>query len=446
MLPLNQAPKIITKPPGPNAKAILERDKNIISPSYTRSIPLVVKEAKGALVRDVDDNIYIDFTAGISVLNVGHAHPKIVEAIKKQAEKFTHFAGLDYYYENQVELAEKLVKITPGKFAKRVFYANSGAEASECAFKLARWHAHGKKPRMISFIGSFHGRTMGALSLTPQKTTHRKYFAPLVPGPTYVPYADCYHCKFKLTYPECDLWCLGFLEDVVLKTYCPPEEVAGIFVEPIVGGGGVIIPPPEYLPKLKKLCEKYGFLFIADEVQSGLCRSGKWFALDHWGVEPDIIYVAKSLASGLPLGAVISKAEIMEWEPGAHASTFGGNAIACASALATLQIMEENKLAERSTKIGSYMVKRLNEMKEEFEIIGDVRGKGMFIGVELVKDRKSRKPASEETNNIVFRAFEKGLIILTAGPNVLRIIPPLTIEQELVDKGLELLEETIKMT
>ncbi len=338
-------------------------------------------------------------------------------------------------------LAEKLVEITPGNFEKRVFYGNSGAEAVEAAFKLVRWHT--RRPRMLAFIGAFHGRTFGALSFTASKPVQRKFFAPLVPGVTHVPYPYCFRCPFKQEFPECNFWCIDFIKEFVLEKYVPAEEVAAIIFEPIQGEGGYIVPPDGYFQRLKKLCDEYGILMIDDEIQAGMGRTGKWFAIEHWGIEPDVITVAKGIASGFPLGAAIARAEIMDWERGAHASTFGGNPVSCRAALAVIEIIEEENLLENAAKLGDYIVKRFNELKEDHPIIGDVRGKGLMIGIEFIKDVKTKEPAKKEATEIMMRSWRKGVAVVTCGISTLRIMPPLTITKELIDAGLEVIIKNI---
>jgi len=434
-------PYIKVPPPGPKAKKLLERDEKVISPSYVRFYPLVLERAYGCILEDVDGNKYIDFNSGLAVMSVGHSHPKVVEAVKSQVEKLIHYSNTDFYYEESVALAEKLVEITPGNFEKKVFYGNSGAEAVEAAFKLVRWHT--RKPRMLAFIGAFHGRTFGALSFTASKPVQRKFFAPLVPGVTHVPYPYCFRCPFRQEFPECNFWCIDFIKEFVLEKYVPAEEVAAIIFEPIQGEGGYVVPPEGYFQRLKKICDEYGILMIDDEIQAGMGRTGKWFAIEHWGIEPDVITVAKAIASGFPLGAAIARAEIMNWERGAHASTFGGNPISCRAALAVIDIIEKENLLENAAKLGDYIIKRFNEFKEDHPIIGDVRGKGLMIGIEFIKDAETKEPAKKEANEIMMRSWKQGVAVVTCGISTLRIMPPLTITKELVDAGIEIIFKNI---
>jgi len=435
-----RCPKIKTTLPGPKSKTLINRDEKYVSQSYTRTYPVVIDHANGAYLWDVDGNCFIDFHSGIGVCSTGNCHPKVVEAIKKQADKSIHIASADFYNEPVGKLAEKLSKITPGKEPKRVFFANSGTEAVEAAFKLARYNQ--KKPRNIAFIGAFHGRTMGSLSLTCSKLNQRRYFAPLVPEVTHVPYAYCYRCPFNLSYPKCDIACVKFIEEEILHKVAPADEVAAIFVEAIQGEGGYVVPPPEFLPRLKALAHKYGILFVVDEVQSGMGKTGKMFAMEHWNLTADITMVAKALASGLPLGACIASRELMSWEPGAHSTTFGGNTIACAASLATIELLE-NGLLKNAAKMGDYIMKHLKRMMNEHEIIGDIRGKGLMIGIEFVRDRHTKERASEESNEIANECFRNGLMLLTCGKNSIRFIPPLVITQDTVDQALEIFEKAV---
>ncbi len=435
-------PSIITELPGPKAREVLRKDQEFVSQSYTRVYPLVVKKARGVWVEDVDSNRFLDFTSGIAVCNTGHCHPRVVEAIHRQAERLIHMSGSDFYYDLQSNLAAKLAEVTPGPKNKRVFFGNSGAEAIEAALKLARYHT--KRPRIIAFLGAFHGRTMGALSLTASKVIHEKGFSPLVPGVTHVPYAYCYRCPYHhQTYPGCSIACVEWIREDLFKRSLPPEEVAAIFVEPIQGEGGYIVPPPEFHQKLFELARDFGILFVVDEVQTGMGRTGKMMAIEHWGVTPDIVALAKGIASGMPLGATVSQSEVMDWVPGSHASTFGGNPISCQAALTTIELLEEG-LIENAARLGEYILGQLKGLQKRFPLIGDVRGKGLMIGVELVKDRETKEKAIDERSAIIQACFEKGLLILGCGENVIRLIPPLIITKSEVDTALTILEEVFK--
>jgi len=435
-------PKIVVSPPGPKAREMVKKDERLVSPSYSRFYPLVIESGKGCIVKDVDGNEFIDFNSGLVCLNVGHSHPKVVDAIKKQCDRFLHYSNTDFYYDEVIDLAGKLAEITPGDFKKKVYFGNSGAEAIEAAVKLARWHT--RRQLFIGFISAFHGRTIGALSFTASKPAQRRYFFPLMPGVTHVPYPYCYRCPFKLTYPECHYWCVDFIDEYVLQKYVPPEDTAAILYEPIQGEGGYVVPPPEYPKRLKKLADKHGLLLIDDEVQSGMGRTGKWFAIEHWDVEPDIICSAKGLASGMPLGAVIAKSEVMDWVGGSHASTFGGNPLSCAAAIAVIGVIKEEKLLENATKQGVYIMKRLEELKARSEIVGDVRGKGLMVGLEIVEDKKSKKPAPEKVKEIMMRSWKRGVAVITCGVSTIRIAPPLVINRELIDSALDIIEDTVK--
>jgi 4-aminobutyrate aminotransferase len=435
-------PKIVVRPPGPKAREIVERDARVISQSFVRFYPLVIDGGKGAVLRDVDGNEYIDFNSGLVCLNVGHCHPKVIEAVKRQSDRYLHYSITDFLYREVVDLAEQLVKITPGKRAKKVFFGNSGAEAIEGAAKLARWHM--RRPRFIAFISAFHGRTLGSVSFTASKPVQVRHFFPLVPGVTHVPYPYCYRCPFRLTYPECEYWCVDFIDEYVLQKYVPPEEVAAFVFEPIQGEGGYVAPPDGYFQRLKKLADKYGILMVDDEVQAGMARTGKWWAIEHWSVEPDIICSAKSIAAGLPLSAIISDEKIMDWEGGTHASTFGGNPVSCAAALAVIDVIKSEKLLENATQQGAYVMKRMKELMEESEIIGDIRGKGLMMGVEVVENRDSKKAAAEKANEIMMRCWRRGVALITCGKSTLRIAPPLVITRELVDSALDIITSTIK--
>ena len=437
-----QKAKIVVTPPGPKARELLAKDADLISTSVVRWYPLVAESGSGCVIRDVDGNQYIDFNSGLVVMAVGHSHSRVVNAIKDQSEKLIHYSWTDFYYKPLIDLAEQLRKITPGSFTKKVFFCNSGAEANEAALKMTRWHT--RKPLFIACTGAFHGRTFGTMALTASKPVQRKHFFPLLPEVTHVPYPYCYRCPFGLTYPECKLWCVDFIEEEVLKKYHPPEDTAAMFIEPIQGEGGYVVPPDDYFPRLKRILDKYDILLVDDEIQSGMGRTGKWFALEHWGVTPDVVTIAKALASGLPLGAAIAKEEIMDWEGGSHANTFGGNPVACAAALQVIDIIRDEGLMENATRQGSYLIKRLKEMQTKYPIIGDVRGKGLMASAEFVKDRETKEPAPKETEEIMNKCFKRGLAIITAGKSAMRFAPPLIITRETIDEGLEIFEGAVR--
>ena len=435
-------PRIVVRPPGPKARKLVRRDEASISPSYVRYYPLVIELGRDCVVKDVDGNEYIDFNSGLACLNVGHNHPKVVNAIKNQCDKFLHYSNTDFYYREVVNLAEKMFAITPGRFEKKAYFGNSGAEALEAAAKLSKWHT--RRHQFIAFIGGFHGRTLGTLSLTGSKPVQRRHFFPMLPGITHVPYPYCYRCPFKLSHPDCDYWCVNFIDEQVLRKYVPPEEVAGIVFEPIQGEGGYVVPPPKYFQRLKRLADKYGLLLIDDEVQSGIGRTGRWFAIEHWKIKPDVVCAAKALASGLPLGATVSRARLMDWEGGSHASTFGGTPLACVAALAVIDVIKEERLLENAEKKGNHIMKWLQNLKEEREIVGDVRGKGLMIGIEIVEDKETKKPGADKANEVMLRCWRRGIALITCGVSTLRIVPPLTITRELIDAGLEIIEDVIK--
>ena len=434
-------PVIKTSLPGPNAAALIESDKKHVSPSYTRSYPLVAAKGKGLMIQDPDGNTFLDFTSGIAVCSTGHCHPAVVEAIKEQADQLLHMSGTDFYYPAQTLLAEKLAELASDGGDRRVYFGNSGAEAVEAAFKLARWYT--RRELNIAFLGAFHGRTMGALSLTASKVIQKKHYNPLIPGITHIPYAYCYRCPFNRSYPGCGIECVRWVEDTLFRSTLPPEEVAAIFVEPIQGEGGYIVPPAEFHRELKKLAEKYGILYVADEVQSGMGRTGKMFAMQHFGVQPDIMALAKGIASGMPLGAMVAKSAIMNWEAGSHASTFGGNPVSCSAALATIKLLEA-ELMENAAVQGEYLMGELRKLQESTECMGDVRGKGLMVGVELVKDRESKEPAPEWRNAVVQKAFNKGLLLLGCGENTVRFAPALTVTAEEIDRCLSIFEEALR--
>ncbi|HEY2473027.1 MAG TPA: acetyl ornithine aminotransferase family protein [Terracidiphilus sp.] len=435
-------PKLIGAVPGPKATAAVEADGRLISPSYTRSYPLVAKRGRGTRVEDVDGNEFLDFAAGIAVTSTGHCHPEVVAAIQKQAAELIHISGTDFYNEPLTDLAKKLSAIAPMRGPHRVFYGNSGAEAIECAMKLARYHTG--RQHIIAFLGAFHGRTMGALSLTASKPQQKRRFAPLVPGVTHVRYPYAYRgCTGGPQEEEAfALGCARYIEEKLFKTILPPEEVAAIFVEPIQGEGGYVVAPDNFLRELRAICDKYGILLVADEVQSGAGRTGKWWAIQHSGVEPDIVCMAKGIASGMPLGVCMSKAEIMDWVPGSHASTFGGNPVSIAASLATVDILEREAITN-AAKVGAKMLDRLHGWKKTHALVGDVRGRGLMIGVELVKNKETREPAAELRNRVEMLAFEKGLMILGCGETSIRLCPALIVTEEEATVALDILEEVL---
>src|SRR5246500_3758453 len=436
-------PKIKTALPGPNAKRILAGDEKYISPSYTRSYPLVAKSRRGIIGTDVDGNEFFDFSAGIAVVSTGHCHPDVVAAIQRQAGELIHMSGTDFYYESMVQLASRLSKIAPMKGPHRIYYGNSGAEAIEAALKLARYHT--KRQNAIAFFGAFHGRTMGALSLTASKPQQRRRFAPLVPGVTHVRYPDVYRGCVGGT-QDADNFALGcarFIEEKLFKTVLAPEEVAAIFVEPIQGEGGYVIAPTVFMQELRRICDRHGILLVVDEVQSGVGRTGKWFAVEHTGVEPDIVCMAKGIASGMPLGVTVTRAGVMDWGPGSRASTFGGNPVAIAAALATLDVIEKEHLLENSANVGKHILSRMAEWPSRLKLVGDVRGRGLMIGVDIVKDKVTKEYDAADRDRIVEMAFERGVLFLGCGPSTVRICPALVVTKEEADVAVDVLEECI---
>lgn len=430
------------KLPGPKARALIKRDSAVISPSYPRDLAFVMDHGKGTEVWDVDGNRFLDFGAGIAVVSTGHAHPQVVKAIQDQAEKFIHISS-DFYHESWIELGEKLAEIAPFAEAAVSFMTNSGTESVETAIKLARYHTG--RMNFIGFTGAFHGRTMGAVTFTASKNTYHRGFYPLMNGVVHAPFPDPYHPILdRLPGEDYGKTVVRYIEEQILGHILPPEEVAGILVESIQGEGGYIIPPPGFFPALRELCDKYHILLLADEVQSGMGRTGKWWAIEHFGVEPDIITVAKGIASGMPLGAAIARKSVMDWPRGAHGNTFGGNPLACAAALATINLIE-NEYLENAAKVGEYTLDALHEIMVRHPHIGDVRGLGLMIGVEFVNDRKSKAPHEELRNRITDLAFERGLILLGCGKSVIRIAPPLSVSKAEVDEALTIFEESVTL-
>jgi 4-aminobutyrate aminotransferase len=424
---VDDLPRIVTKLPGPKAQRIIASDARYISPSYTRSYPLVAQRAAGAIVEDVDGNRFLDFSAGIAVTATGHCHPDVVRAIQTQAESLIHMSGTDFYYSLMPDLARKLESLMPGGGAWRCFFGNSGAEAIEAAMKLARYKTG--RWQFIAMQSAFHGRTMGALSLTSSKPVQRRGFGPLVPGVTHIPYANCYRCPFNLEQQTCGTACAAYLEDVVFKTTVNPDEVAAIVIETVQGEGGYVVPPQDFLSGLQDIARKHGILIIADEVQCGMGRTGKMFAFEHFDFHPDIVALAKGIASGMPLGVMMARADVMDWPPGAHASTFGGNPVCLAAAMETVRLLEEQYVANSAT-IGAFMKSRLEELIAKHGAIGDVRGLGLMLGVEIVKDRRSRDKVPAMRDAVVDECFNRGLLLLGAGPSTVRFSPPLMINQE----------------
>jgi len=435
-----KVPDIKTALPGPKAKALIDRDKTVVSPSYTRGYPLVIERGSGAIVEDVDGNTFLDCSAGIAVNATGHSHPDVVRAITEQAQKFLHMSGTDFYYEPQVRLAEALAAIAPIRGGVRSFFGNSGTEAIEACIKLARYTTG--RQNIIAFLGGFHGRTMGSLALTASKVTQRRGFGPLLPGVYHAPYPDTYRCPIGSSPDSCADACIDYLEHQLFAHLVSPDEVAAIVVEPIQGEGGYIVAPDAFMQRLRELATKHGFLLAADEVQSGMGRSGRMFAIEFTGVEPDTIAIAKGIASGMPLGVAVARAGLMAWPPGAHASTFGGNPVSCAAALATIALLRAG-IVQNAADVGAHLMSGLKALAEKHPLIGDVRGRGLMIGVELVRDRSTKERAIDERDAVVTAAFTRGLLVLGAGKNAVRFSPPLVLTRAQADTAVRIFDEAL---
>jgi 4-aminobutyrate aminotransferase len=433
-------PDIRTPLPGPRAAAIIARDRAVVSPSYTRGYPLVIERGSGAVVEDVDGNVFLDCAAGIAVNATGHCHPDVVRAVTTQAQRFLHMSGTDFYYEPQVRVAEELAAVAPMPGPVKAFFGNSGAEAIEASIKLARYRTG--RANLIAVLGAFHGRTMGALSLTASKTVQRRGFGPLVPGVFHAPYADCYRCPVGARPDTCGAECLDAIEHQLFVHTVSPDEVAAVVVEPIQGEGGYLVAPDQFLQRLRALTSAHGILLIDDEVQAGMGRTGRMFDIEHSGVAPDIVAIAKGIASGLPLGVSLARGELMTWPPGAHASTFGGNPVACAAALETIRLLKEQLVANAAV-VGARLKEGLAALAASHPLIGDVRGRGLMVGVELVRDRQTKERAIEERNAVVNAAFERGLLILGAGKNTVRFCPPLVLTADQADTAVRVFDQAL---
>jgi len=433
-------PRIVTPPPGPRARAVIERDARAMSQNFSKDYPLVVEHARGAMVADPDGNRYLDFAAGIAVVATGHSHPEVVAAIKSQADRFLHMCATDFYYDNIVELAERLTRLAPGPGPWRAFFANSGAEVVEAAIKLARLRTG--RAKIVACYGAFHGRTYGAMSLTASKPVQRRGYGPFLPEVLHTHYAYCYRCPVNRAPETCAVECLELLTDSMFGSTVDPQEVAAVIVEPVQGEGGYVVPHPGFLPRLRELTRRHGILLIADEVQCGMGRTGRLFASEHFGLEPDIVTLAKGIASGMPLGALLARDEVMRWNDGGHGSTFGGNPVSVAAALATLTLLEGG-LIENSARIGERLIGRLRERLARHAVVGDVRGLGLMIGVEIVADRQSRRPAPELRARILDEAFRRGLLLLGCGKSTIRLAPPLIIDEEDAFTAAAILDDAI---
>ncbi|MGY2236799.1 acetyl ornithine aminotransferase family protein [Pseudomonas gingeri] len=433
---------LLTALPGPKSLAMIERDQAVVSPSYPRDYPFVMSHGRGAEVWDVDGNRFIDFASGIAVCSTGHSHPKVVEAVKNAADRFLHISS-DYWHEEQVRLAETLNRLSPFGEPAMTFFCNSGTEAVEGAIKLARYVTG--RSRFIGFLGGFHGRTMGSLAFTASKYTQQAGFFPSMPGVTHIPYPNNY--RPLLAGEDQGKAVLDYLENVLFQNNVPAHEVAAILLEPIQGEGGYLVPPDGFLEGLRALCDRHGILLIADEVQSGVGRTGKMFACQHWGLQPDIITLAKGLGSGLPIGLVTARKTLMQqWKRGAHGNTYGGNPLCCAAASATLDLVE-NGLMENAAQMGEYLMDRLGQLQARYpDVIGQVRGKGLMIGFELITNRATRTPAKAFADRLLHNAYRKGLLLLTCGVSTVRLMPPLMIDQHLCDEAIELLDAALAET
>ena len=435
-------PVIRVTPPGPKAQALIAQDKTLLSTSLSRTSELVGVRADGAFVEDADGNVYLDFGSGIGVTAVGHNHPSVVKAIQRQAETLIHLNSCDFYSPPQVDYAARLLALSPGDFPKRVFFSNSGAESIECGIKVVKYQTG--RPGMIAFVGAFHGRTMGALALTSYSAVaRRRYTASLMPGVAFAPYAYCYRCPFGNRPENCGMECLAYLEKSVLGKVMPDEDCGAIVVEPVQGAGGYIVPPAAFLQGIERICRERGILLMVDEVQTGFGKTGEMFACDYFGITPDILCLSKAIASGLPMGATITRADLLEWELNTHENTLGGNPVVLAAAAAVLDVFEAESLPEAAARIGERLVNRLRQMQARHEFMGDVRSAGSMIGIEFVEDRETKKPAGTLRDRFVERCFEHGLLTLGAGPCSVRLAPPLILTDGQVDMGLAIIEQAL---
>ena len=433
-------PKLVCPPPGPKARAVIERDARTMSQNYRKDYPLVVDHAKGAVVVDADGNRYLDFAAGIAVASTGHCHPDVVAAVQRQAERLLHLCATDFYNEDVVALAEGLARRAPGPGPWRVFFANSGAEVVEAAIKLARLRTG--RPKVVAFYGAFHGRTYGALSLTASKPVQRRGYAPLLPEVLHTHYAYCYRCPVNRHPDTCKVECLDLLTETMFSTTTDPGEIAAVIVEPVQGEGGYVVPHAGFLPRLREVTRRHGILLIADEVQCGMGRTGRMFASEHFGLEPDMVTLAKGIASGMPLGALVARDDVMKWGSGGHGSTFGGNPVSIAAGLATLRLLEEGLIAN-AERVGRVLMTALRDRLGGHAVVGDVRGLGLMVGVEIVRDRFRREPAPDLRERILEEAFKRGLLLLGCGRSTIRLAPPLVVDEEDAATAARILEEAV---
>ncbi len=439
--PPTRGVRLRTPIPGPNAQRVVERDGRFLMTS-TKTSPVVAASGEGVWITDVDGNRLLDFASGVGVQAVGYSHPDVVRAVREQVGRLTHFAGTDFYYENQTVLAERLTKITPGSFPKKVFFTNSGTESVEAALKIARWNR--QRPIVVGLLGGFHGRTMGALSLTSSKTVQRARYSPFVGGGHHIPAPYCYRCPYKLEYPSCDLYCAKILKELYFTTSIPPDDVAAFLAEPVLGEGGYVVPPPRWTSTLKGILDEHKILFLDDEVQAGMGRTGAWWGIEHHGVVPDVVTSAKALGGGFPLGAVTFPSELDFTTHGSHSNTFGGNVAAVAAALATIDVIEKERLLDNARTQGTHLLARLRELQAHHEEIGDVRGLGLMVATEFVRDRSSKEPAADFRDRVLSEALARGLILLPCGKSSLRYIPPLIVRREEIDEAVEIVDAAIR--
>ncbi len=438
--PPTRGVRLRTPIPGPNAQRVVERDGRFLMTS-TKTSPVVAASGEGVWITDVDGNRLLDFASGVGVQAVGYSHPDVVRAVREQVGRLTHFAGTDFYYENQTVLAERLTKITPGSFPKKVFFTNSGTESVEAALKILRYHR--QRPITVGLLGGFHGRTMGALTMTSSKPVQRARYSAFVGGGHHIPAPICYRCPYKLEYPSCDLYCAKILDELYFHTSIPPEDVAAFLVEPVLGEGGYVVPPPRWTATLKGILDRYEIPLIDDEVQAGLGRTGAWFGIEHHGVVPEVVAMAKALGGGLPLGAVTVPAELDFPVPGSHSNTFGGNVLAVAASLATLDVIEKERLLDNARSQGDHLLLRLRELMARHGEIGDVRGVGLMVATEFVKDRRTKEPDPKFRDRVLEEAMRKGLILLGCGRSTIRYIPPLIVRREEIDEAVDILDRAI---
>jgi len=440
VIPMPTHPRVVATPPGPKTRALLQKRSSLLSLPPISVPSLIVESAEDCVVRDVDGNEYLDFTSFSCTMNLGHSHPAVQEAVSRQSAQLLHSLHPDDHLP-ALDLADALVKIIPVSPEKKVVYTANEAETIESAMKLVTWHT--RRHRFLAFTGASHGSTLGALTLSGGNLTRLRHVRPLLGGVVHAPYPYCYRCPFKLELTTCNYWCVDFLEEMIFKKYLPPDEVAAIVFEPIQWAEGCVIPPSDYFQRLKKLADRWGLLLVDDEGYTGMGRTGRWCGIDHWAVYPDVVCVGGALASGLPLGAVVSRAEVMDWDPDIHVSLFGGNPVACSAAITVLSVLREKNLVENGARMGNYLLRRLLELKEQYPVVGDVRGKGLMIGMEFVKDKETKEPNLGVAKKIVWDSWRRGFLCGRTDGATLLLSPPLTITRDFVDKGVDLLEGSL---